>query len=200
MRHPVYLVRHGESEWNRRQLTQGQTRHPVLTAVGVSQSLLAARTITADLDPHLRDQVELVSSHLNRAAKTAQIIAETLDVSARWDPRWAEHDLGWLAGRSHSETWRYTATHDWSNPDLPIAGGESMNHVSARVRAAWADLDRNKVNIVISHGDTLRSLIAVLTERSGITNPVTQIDNGAVIQVTDAVRLLLEVPGGEVKA
>ena len=42
MPHPVYLVRHGQSQWNLRRLTQGQTAHPPLTDLGRSQSAAAA--------------------------------------------------------------------------------------------------------------------------------------------------------------
>jgi hypothetical protein len=35
--HPVYLVRHGQSEWNVLRSTQGQTSHPRLTSLGSSR-------------------------------------------------------------------------------------------------------------------------------------------------------------------
>ena len=47
--HPVYVVRHGQSEWNVRRLTQGQTPHPPLTELGRRQSAAAAALIAADL-------------------------------------------------------------------------------------------------------------------------------------------------------
>ena len=34
MTYPVYLVRHGQSEWNVLRLSQGQTSHPRLMSIG----------------------------------------------------------------------------------------------------------------------------------------------------------------------
>ena len=49
MTHPVYLVRHGQSEWNVLRLTQGQTSHPRLTSLGREQAERAASLIGKDL-------------------------------------------------------------------------------------------------------------------------------------------------------
>ncbi|QNN52656.1 histidine phosphatase family protein [Nocardioides mesophilus] len=49
MTHPVYLVRHGQSEWNVLRLTQGQTSHPRLTSIGREQAERAASLIGQDL-------------------------------------------------------------------------------------------------------------------------------------------------------
>ena len=49
VRHPVYLVRHGQSEWNVLRLTQGQTPHPRLTGLGREQAARAAELIASDM-------------------------------------------------------------------------------------------------------------------------------------------------------
>jgi probable phosphoglycerate mutase len=46
---PVYLVRHGQSDWNVRRLTQGQTPHPPLTALGRAQAAWAARLLGTEV-------------------------------------------------------------------------------------------------------------------------------------------------------
>src|SRR5690606_8371940 len=74
MPHPVYLVRHGQSQWNLRRLTQGQTPHPPLTELGRSQSAAAAELIAADLDDLGLTAQRLVSSDLTRAVETAETI------------------------------------------------------------------------------------------------------------------------------
>ena len=70
MRQPVYLVRHGQSEWNVLRLTQGQTMPPPLTALGRSQAASAAEILADELVGTAR----LLTSDLTRAVETARII------------------------------------------------------------------------------------------------------------------------------
>ena len=73
---PLYLVRHGESEWNVRRLTQGQTAHPPLTGRGREQAAAAASLLAADL-ARRGARLEVVgTSDLVRAVQTATIIRE----------------------------------------------------------------------------------------------------------------------------
>ncbi len=60
---PVYLVRHGQSEWNVLRLTQGQTHHPRLTALGEAQARAAAEVIATDLVSH-GDAIRAALAHL----------------------------------------------------------------------------------------------------------------------------------------
>ena len=46
----IYLVRHGQSEWNLLRRTQGQIPHPQLTDLGRRQASAAAQAIRADAE------------------------------------------------------------------------------------------------------------------------------------------------------
>jgi len=139
--HPsVYLVRHGESEWNVRRLTQGQTKHPRLTAFGREQAAVAAEAIAADLARLGLPAARLVTSDLVRAVETAQIVGERIGLVPELDARLREQHLGELEGRSYEDSWARAELHDWSDPELPLAGGESVGQVRRRLAAVLAEL------------------------------------------------------------
>jgi probable phosphoglycerate mutase len=180
VRAPVYFVRHGQSEWNLRRLTQGQTRHPQLTALGREQAACAAEAIAADLALRVFPGARLVSSDLLRAVETAQIVGKRIGLVPELDARLREQHLGELEGCSYEESLARAELHDWSNPDLPLAGGESAGQVRRRMAAVVAELDLNTPTILISHGDAIRSVLAHLMGRSLATTPWIDVHNGAV--------------------
>ena len=80
----IYLVRHGQSHVNLTDLTQAHRDSP-LTEVGLRQALAVA--------DYLADQFEvdrLISSTVQRAAQTAQVISHSTGVEIEWDVRLRE--------------------------------------------------------------------------------------------------------------
>ncbi len=75
----LYLVRHGETEWNLEERRQGRANSP-LTPVGIEQARAAGRVLRCELST-MRD-LRLVSSPIGRAHDTALLIAEELPVDA----------------------------------------------------------------------------------------------------------------------
>ena len=153
----LYLVRHGQSEWNRIGRIQGRSESP-LTELGREQAVAIGRllrTVLPDSD------IDIVASPLARAFETATIIAGELDRSARdvyADERITDFDVGVLAGYPG---WHAVAT---DHPELarlrledPIhfhpPGGESGADVLARARDF---LDERKATgrdtLVVGHG------------------------------------------------
>ncbi len=181
---PFYLLRHGESEWNIRRLTQGQTPHPRLTPRGRDQASHAAAAVVHDLADHGWAADHVVSSDLVRAAQTAQIVADVLHVPIRHDPRLREQHLGTLEGRGYAETFAIAETLDWSDPRRPIAGGESPAQVRDRMAEALAARDETVVTVFVSHGDAIRAAIAHLLGFAPNAAPWVDVPNGAVARVT----------------
>ena len=177
MRQPVYLVRHGQSEWNVLRLTQGQTTHPPLTALGREQAAAAAETVAADLAGRA---ARLVTSDLVRAVETAGIIGERLGLVAEVDVRLREQHLGDLEGRSYEESWQHAEQHDWSDPELPVAGGESVAQVRRRLVALLDELDPAVPTVLVSHGDAIRPAVAHLLGHSMTGAPWVEVPNGSV--------------------
>ena len=178
MKQPVYLVRHGQSEWNVLRLTQGQTHAPRLTALGRLQAGCAAELVAADL-PAGR-QPRLLSSDLLRAFETAAVVGFRLGVRPVADVRLREQHLGSLQGRGYDETWAAAEDHDWSDPTLPVAGGESLQEVHDRMAGVLASLSPAEVTILISHGDAIRAAVACLLGQAPNEAPWVEVANGSV--------------------
>ena len=190
VKHPTYLVRHGQSEWNVRRLTQGQTAHPRLTPLGSAQAAQAAALLAADLTARGVAGPRIVSSDLTRAVETAQVLADHLGSEIDLDPRLREQHLGDLEGRSYEETWQVAESIDWTDPWSPVAGGECLMDVHDRMAAAIADHRAAGVTILVSHGDAIRAAIAHLDGVLPHQAPWVEVPNGAVARVDQGVTWL----------
>lgn len=161
----LFLVRHGETEWNRVGRWQGKTDIP-LSEVGRQQ----ARALAADLMG--RGIADVHASDLRRAMETAQLIAAVLGLPAlKVDPRLRERGFGCFEGftreecaERHPEAWmRYLADRRATPP-----GGEAQADVAARILAALTDIARAPVaagaaTLVVSHGGAIRTFIHEVT-------------------------------------
>ncbi len=183
MLRPLYLVRHGQSEWNVRRLTQGQTAHPPLTDLGRAQAVEASGLLAEDLAAHGLRLGSILSSDLVRAVETAEVLAERFGVPVGIEPRLREQHLGWLQGRGYDETWAAADEHDWSKPALPVAGGESWVDVRDRMAAVMAEVDRRQVVVLVSHGDAIRAAVAHVSGVAAGEAPWVEVPNGAVARV-----------------
>jgi 2,3-bisphosphoglycerate-dependent phosphoglycerate mutase len=182
---PTYLVRHGQSEWNLLELTQGQSVLPGLTSLGRLQAKEAAVLIGEDLRV-LGERVAVVrSSDLTRAIDSAGILVDELGGELVPDRRLREQHLGDLEGRSYAETWAAAEKHDWSDLDLPVAGGESPRQVRDRMAAVIDEVDPSVVTVLVSHGDAIRAAIAHLAGIPSNEAPWVEVPNGAVARVVD---------------
>jgi broad specificity phosphatase PhoE len=153
----VFLVRHGETEWNVYKRAQGQADVP-LTEKGKLQALEAAKRL-ADCDI-----AAVYSSDLARALDTAQAIANVKRLTVVSDQRLREIDQGEWTGlpvaeieRRWPELWG-AARHYNARP-----GGESPQEVRTRALAglkqAVADHPGGNI-VVVSHGGTIRWICA----------------------------------------
>ena len=190
MLRPLYLVRHGQSEWNVRRLTQGQTAHPRLTELGRAQALEATRLLADDLAAHGLCLSSIVSSDLVRAVETAEVLAERFGLTIELEPRLREQHLGWLEGRGYDETWAAAGEHDWSDPALPVASGESPFDVRDRMAAVMAEVDRGRVVVLVSHGEAIRAALAHVSGVALREAPWVDVPNGAVARVEGGITWL----------
>jgi len=156
----IYLVRHGQTEFNRERRIQGHVDSP-LTELGERQAHAVGRLLR-DL---IRDPAgwRIVSSPLGRAASTAGIVARRLGgLPVELDDRLKEMSWGSHDGRlrdeliaEHPETfgktgWAFDAETD----------GESYDAVAARVGDWLASLppEPERRVIAVSHGISGRVL------------------------------------------
>ena len=174
----IYLVRHGETEWNLARRYQGWSDSP-LTERGLAQAEAIGRLLRRLPDAQA---AELVSSPIGRARHTAEIIRDCLDRSEplRFDDRLREISLGSWDGLDRAEIAALRPGifdgdnyHEWyfATPD-----GESYEVFAGRV-AAWLAEAADWPLIVVTHGivtRVLRGLYAGLPRAAALRLPVPQ--------------------------
>jgi len=171
----IFLVRHGETEWNRSRRYQGWSDSP-LTVRGIAQAEAIGQRLRALPEAAA---AEIVASPLGRARRTAEIIARCLGRTAppRFDDRLREISLGSWDGLDRKEIrsrMRQSFTEfEWyfRTPD-----GENYDEFAGRI-AAWLEEAGNGPVIAVSHGvvtRVLRGLYAGLPSTAALRLPVPQ--------------------------
>jgi broad specificity phosphatase PhoE len=170
----IYLIRHGETEWNRAGRMQGQLDSP-LTERGQTQARAVGETL-AELTGG-GDGLALVASPLGRTMATATLIAEALgakDIAA--DERLMEMSWGDWDGLTHPEIEARSpgelARRKAGRWDHLPPGGESYAITALRVTCFLADVDPEQPLVVVSHGGTgrvIRGLYGSLSQDEMLT-------------------------------
>lgn len=170
----LVLVRHGESEWNRRNIFTGWC-NPDLTEKGLIEALVAARMLRTQ---GLTFDVAY-SSQLKRAQRTLEIILSELgqsNIPTHFDEALNERHYGDLCGLNKDEArerWGEDQVQIWRRSyDVPPPGGESLKDTAERVlpyykNKIWPDLLAGNTVLVVAHGNSLRALIMELENLSG---------------------------------
>ncbi len=167
----LYLVRHGETEHNRRGIIQGGGVDSELNDTGRAQArALAERLQSAPLDA-------LYASTLQRARQTADILARPHEPVSRTHLRdLSEMDWGVFEGAPPSEE-RDAAMgaikSDWraGHYDRTIEEGESIRDVQARARRALRHIlvrEAGRTVLAVTHGRYLRVLLATFLDDHGL--------------------------------
>lgn len=158
----LFLLRHGETVWNREKRWQGRGDSP-LTLRGIAQ----ARACGEALQGLLRDRAgaELHASPLFRARQTAAIVAEILGLPRERQlssPLLAECDFGAWEGLTPDDVRRRypgaieeRSRSKWS---YVLPRGESYAQVHERARQWLAELQGDGEVVVVTHGVTSRVL------------------------------------------
>jgi len=151
----IYLVRHGETEWNAQGRYQGKLDSP-LTRRGREQAQHVGRFLSLILKG--RRDIALHISPLGRARETAEIICNFIDANSIVEPRIGELSIGSWDGLTHTDIhagWpgqlNGCSVYDWffRAPD-----GESYAEAFGRVSSWLKEL--NGVTVAVSHGLTGR--------------------------------------------
>ncbi|AFJ48415.1 2,3-diphosphoglycerate-dependent phosphoglycerate mutase GpmB [Shimwellia blattae] len=158
----VYLVRHGETQWNAQRRIQGQSDSP-LTEVGERQAWQVAERVRNYGITHV------ITSDLGRTRRTAEIIARACGCEVIADARLRELNMGVLEQRNldtltqEEEQWRRQLVN--GNPEGRIPQGESMLEVSLRMHAALdacRALPAGSKPLLVSHGMALGCLVSTI--------------------------------------
>lgn len=165
----IYLIRHGETDWNREGRRQGQTDIP-LNDTGRAQGRQTA-ALLGQLCPEVS---HVFVSPLSRAVETARIVADQLGWDTRilqTEPLLIERHFGLTEGLSPQErTERF--------PDEQNAQMEPMEDFLGRIKAACEKILREADGaqniLVVSHYMALSAMIGILTEGKVVHTPIEQ--------------------------
>ena len=169
----LVLVRHGQSEWNKKNLFTGW-QDPNLTDLGIEEAkkagnLLKERGLAFDI---------MFTSDLFRAQETGRIILEQMNlghIEVVKDQSLNERNYGDLAGLNKDEArvkWGEEQVHIWRRSyDIPPPGGESLKNTAERVLPYFNSEILPKIKesqniLVAAHGNSLRALVMELEKIS----------------------------------
>lgn len=167
----MVLVRHGQSEWNLKNLFTGW-KDPDLTEKGVEEAISAGEKLAAR---NLKFDIAL-TSELIRAQRTCQFILDGVgqsDLKTIRDIALNERNYGDLAGLNKDDArkkWGEEQVHIWRRSYAtppPGEEGESLRDTGARVWPYYMQeiLPRvlaGQTVLVAAHGNSLRSLVMIL--------------------------------------
>ena len=169
----LVLVRHGESEWNKKNLFTGW-RDVGLTEKGIAEARAAGRRLKAQ---GFTFTVAFTSA-LVRAQHSLDLMLEELGqtkIPVLKDQALNERDYGELSGLNKDaarEKWGAEQVHTWRRSyDVAPPGGESLRDTAARVlpfsiQHILPRVLRGDTVIVSAHGNSLRALVMVLERLS----------------------------------
>jgi len=185
----LILVRHGQSEWNAKNLFTGW-KDPGLTDQGVSEAKNAGKLI---LEQKIEFDV-MYTSMLSRAQKTGDIILGILnhkEIPIIKNEALNERHYGSLAGLNKDDArkkWGEEQVHIWRRSfDIPPPDGESLKDTADRVLPYFETEIMPKVIsgssiLIAAHGNSLRALIMKLDSISPEDIVKLEIPTGAPIQ------------------
>ena len=165
----LVLVRHGQSEWNLKNLFTGW-KDPDLTELGVKEAVAAGRKLK---DEGLTFDVAFTSV-LTRAQRTLDLALKEMGqagIPVTKNLALNERDYGDLSGLNKDDArakWGEEQVLVWRRSyDVPPPGGESLKDTLARtlpyyVQEILPGVLRGQRTLVAAHGNSLRALIMVL--------------------------------------
>jgi len=181
----LVLVRHGQSDWNLKNLFTGW-KDPDLTPKGIEEAKAAGQRLKAmglSFDT-------AYTSGLTRAQNTLKLVLGELGqpgLQTTKDQALNERDYGDLSGLNKDDArkkWGEDQVHIWRRSyDIAPPGGESLKDTVARVLPYYCqhilpDVLNGKRTIVAAHGNSLRALVMVLDGLTPETIPSMELDTG----------------------
>ncbi len=181
----LVLVRHGQSEWNLKNLFTGW-KDPGLTELGVEEARIAGRRLKAR---GLAFDVAFTSA-LSRAQETLRLMLDEIGqpgLRTVRDQALNERDYGDLSGLNKDDArkrWGEEQVHLWRRSyDVSPPAGESLKDTVARalpyyVQEILPAVLRGERVLVAAHGNSLRALVMVLDRLTPKTIPAIELATG----------------------
>lgn len=188
MQRLLVLVRHGQSDWNLKNLFTGW-KDPDLTKRGIDEARAAGRALKAKGFTFGR----AYTSTLVRAQNTLTLILAELgqqDIPTVRDEALNERDYGDLCGLNKDEArakWGAEQVRLWRRSyEVRPPGGESLKDTVARVLPYYLEeilphVLRGERVLISAHGNSLRALLMVLDHLTPKTVPHAEIATGGAL-------------------
>ncbi|MCL4545260.1 MAG: histidine phosphatase family protein [Chloroflexi bacterium] len=160
----LYLVRHGQTLWNKELRYNGRTDLQ-LTTYGQRQAAAVGQRC------RLLPLAALITSGLRRSIETASAInaARPEAIPIEVDTRWQEIDYGQAEGLRWADICQRfpEAARTWAanDPEARFPGGESLADVATRVKEALTTViqtQKDRSVALIAHGGSLRVALCLL--------------------------------------
>lgn len=160
----IYLIRHGETDYNRERRMQGWLDIP-LNEVGHTQAREAARKLQG------HQLHALYSSDLRRAQETAQHLSSVVGLSINLTPALRERDMGIFAGwawekerdEEKDRIWaEFEAARDLADPTWNKHQGESIGQMTTRIVNFFQEvrkLHAGRSVAMVTHGGTVNRFL-----------------------------------------
>lgn len=173
MKNVLVLVRHGQSEWNLKNLFTGW-RDPDLTEKGVAEAMRAGELLK---EKGFHFDIAF-TSELSRAQRTLTLMLDKLGqtgLETIRDKALNERHYGDLCGLNKDDArkkWGDEQVHLWRRSyDVPPPGGESLKDTADRVlpyydAQIWPRMKAGQNVLVAAHGNSIRALIMKLEQLS----------------------------------
>lgn len=170
-----YIIRHGETDYNKNGRYQGQMDIPLNDDGRRQSEMAAARMAGINLDV-------IYASDLCRAQETARIIARGRMVAL--EPRLREIHVGRVMGMNNEEIKRefpdFWAANLADPDNTRFPGGENAVEVQVRTMAALTDMQARypQGNVaVVTHGGVIKVIVAAIMEVPLAIRPKIVLDN-----------------------
>ena len=192
------LVRHGQSEWNEKNLFTGW-KDPNLTKKGIGEAIEAGKLLKAK---NMKFDL-MFTSNLTRAQETGRLILEEMNlanITIQKDQSLNERNYGDLAGLNKDDArkkWGDEQVHIWRRSfDVPPPGGESLKNTAERVlpyfhKNIMPEVKKGLDILIAAHGNSLRALVMELENIS--SNEIVN------LEIATGVPLIYECNEGDIK-
>ena len=149
----IYLIRHGETDWNRKGMFQGR-EDIALNENGIEQAKLCGKALKGE---KFR---AVITSPLIRAQRTAGIIAENLSIEqVVVEEDLIERDFGKISGLNPQEREAFLE----SDKDACMEPFEEVSNRMMSCIKRYADLYYDENIIIVSHGASINAFFALLS-------------------------------------